>query len=440
MAAAIGARIALFPARRCSYFPAMSFLRSPSVLSPFRLLVAGSLALASVAVSAENWPGWRGPRGDGSVADGPLPVSWSVPENVIWKVPMPGVGHASPVIWEDRIFLVDAIEDTAERVLLCLDRKTGEMLWQRTVLESPFEDIHRLNSRASSTPLTDGERIYVSFLDKTEMYVAAYDFAGEKLWETRPGVFSSKHGYCSSPVLWKDSIIVNGDHDGDAYLVSLDRKTGETIWKVDRPNKTRSYCTPIIRHIDGRDQLILSGSKCVASYDPTTGDQHWIIDGPTEQYVASLVYNPDDNLLFLTCGFPSKHLMGIRPDGHGNVTDTHVAWHEQVGAAYVPSPVAVGSYFLVVADNGVASCFVAKTGERLWRERLPGGHSASAVTANGLAYFLSDDGIMSVIKPGPEFNVVAQNELGEETYASPAVHGGRFYLRTLRHLVCIGDR
>lgn len=392
------------------------------------------------AVGAENWPGWRGPRGDGSVETGPLPVAWSVETDLVWKVPMPGTGHASPIIWDDRVFIVDAIEDSAERVLLCLERSTGKVLWQRTVLEAPLEEIHRLNSRASSTPLTDGERVYMSFLDKSEMFVAAYDFDGQKLWETRPGGFSSKHGYCSSPVLWKDSIIVNGDHDGDAYIVSLDRRTGETRWKIDRPNKTRSYCTPIIRHIGGRDQLILSGSKSVTSYDPDTGAPHWIIDGPTEQFVASLVYHPGENLLFLTCGFPTKHLMGIRPDGTGNVTNTHIAWHEQIGAAYVPSPVAVGPYFLVVADNGVASCFVAKTGERLWRERLPGGHSASLITANGLAYFLSDDGIMSVIEPGPEFKVIASSQLGEETYASPALYDGRFYLRGLRHLYCLGEK
>ncbi|MCB1063886.1 MAG: PQQ-binding-like beta-propeller repeat protein [Verrucomicrobiae bacterium] len=404
------------------------------------LVFAVSLLLSSTLTidAAENWPGWRGPRGDGSSEDRDLAVSWKVDEDTVWKVPMPGIGHASPIIWEDRIFLVDAIETTAERVLLCLDRKTGKTLWQKTVLKAPFEDIHRLNSRASSTPLTDGERVYVSFLDGDQMFVAAYDFEGNQLWEKRPGVFSSKHGYCSSPILWKDTVIINGDHDGDAYLVSLNRKTGEEVWKVDRPNKTRSYCTPIIREIDGRNQMILSGSLSVTSYDPDTGKQHWIIDGPTEQYVASMVYNPEDKLLFLTCGFPTKHLMAIRPDGQGNVTDTHVLWHEQVGASYVPSPIAIGPYFLVVADNGVASCFVAKTGERLWRERLPGNHSASIITANGLAYFLSDAGIMSVVKPGPTFDVVAQTELGEETYASPAVYDGQLYLRATGHLYCLG--
>jgi len=398
------------------------------------------LGFAFSAMAAENWPEWRGPRGDGSSNDPAVPVEWSVEEDIAWKTELPGTGHASPIIWDDRIYTVAAIEETGERLLLCLDRNDGAILWKKVALESPFEGIHRLNSRASSTPATDGERVFVSFLDQDEMYVAAHDMDGKKLWDARPGGFSSKHGYCSSPILWKDTVIVNGDHDGDGYIVALDQSTGEEVWKTMRPNNTRSYCTPIIRTIDGRDQLILSGTKCVASYDPNNGEQHWIIDGPTEQFVASLVYNPDENLLFMTSGFPQKHMLAIRPDGSGNVTKTHIAWRETVGASYVPSPIAVGPYFLVVADNGVASCFVARTGERLWRERLPGGHSPSLITANGLAYFLSDEGIMTVIKPGKEFEIVAQNELGEKTSASPAVYDGQLFLRGERHLYRIGKK
>jgi outer membrane protein assembly factor BamB len=391
--------------------------------------------------AAENWPQWRGPRGDGTSLDKNLPIQFTLPENLVWKTLLPGLGHASPIIWNDRIFTVSALnKDFGERLLLCLDRASGKILWEKAVLSTPFEEIHKLNSRASSTPATDGERVYVSFLYGHQMFIAAFDFDGNRLWETRPGPFSSKHGYCSSPILWNDKVIVNGDHDGDAYLVALDAATGETIWKTDRPNKTRSYCTPIIRHIDGRNQMILSGSKSVASYDPDTGQQHWIIDGPTEQFVASLVYNEYHGLLFLTCGFPERHVLAIRPDGHGNVTDTHVAWRDIPGAAYVPSPIAIGPYFLVVADNGVASCFVAETGERLWRERLPREHSASTLAANGLAYFFSDYGVMSVIRPGPEFDVVAQSELGEPLSASPAVYDNHLYLRSHHHLFCIAPK
>ena len=389
------------------------------------------------AVMAEDWPGWRGPRGDGTVHDPATPVKWTLPENLIWKAPVDGKGHASPIVVGKKLFLVTAVEDGQARVLLCLDRETGKELWRRTVLQSPFERVHRLNSRSSSTPCSDGERVYVSFLDEKHMYAAAYGLDGKKLWEVRPGVFSSRHGYCSSPVLWKDKVIVNGDHDGPAYLVALDKATGKTLWKTERPNKTRSYCTPLLRSIGGRNQMILSGSLSVASFDPDTGKRHWVIDGPTEQFVASLVYNGD--LLFMTCGFPKRFMQAIRPDGSGNVTKTHVVWQTTKGCSYVPSPIAVGPYFLVVADNGVASCFVAKTGERLWMERLPGGHSASLLTANGLVYFLSDGGVMTVVKPGPTFQVVAENVVGENTFASPIVSDSRLYIRGEKHLFCIGE-
>ncbi|MEX2577510.1 MAG: PQQ-binding-like beta-propeller repeat protein [Verrucomicrobiales bacterium] len=199
-------------------------------------------SISTAAFAAENWPGWRGPRGDGTAAEAKgLPVGFSAERDAVWATDIPGEGHASPVIWEDRIFLVSADAETETRSLLCLDRETGKILWTRVVLASPFESLHRLNSRASSTPATDGKRIFASFLDGERMFVAAYDFEGEKLWEARPGSFSSTHGYCSSPVLWNGKVIVNGDHDGDAYLVALDEKTGETIWKTDRPNKVRSY-------------------------------------------------------------------------------------------------------------------------------------------------------------------------------------------------------
>jgi len=395
--------------------------------------------IVAAANADENWPGWRGPRGDGTVQEAPnLPVDFDIAKDTVWKTKIPGVGHASPVIWEDRIFLVSADEESQARSLMCLDRISGEIKWSKGVLKSPFEDIHRLNSCASSTPVTDGERIFVSFLDGEKMFVAAYDLEGNQLWQQRPGVFSSKHGYCSCPVLWKNMVIVNGDHDGEAYIVAIDQKSGETIWKTERPNQVRSYCTPIIREIDGRTQLILSGSESVASYDPENGKQHWVIDGPTEQFVASLVYNEALNLLFMTCGFPQKHMLAIRPDGSGNVTKTHVVWRDTAGASYVPSPIAIGDYFLVVADNGVASCFVAETGERHWRERLPGGHSASIIAANGLAYFISDEGIVSVLKPDPEFKVISQSEVGENVYASPAVYGDQFFIRGEEHLFCIG--
>ena len=393
------------------------------------------ILIFSDAALAENWPGWRGPRGDGTSMEKNVPIRWSGTQNILWKVPIPGKGHASPIVWGRHIFVATAIKEKKQRILLCLDRKDGKILWQRVVLEAPLERTNSLNSYASSTPATDGQRVYISFLDRDKMFIAAYDFDGNRLWEVRPDVFASMHGYCSSPVLWKDKVIVNGDHDGPSYIVALSRATGQTIWKTPRPNRTRSYCTPIIRQIDGRNQMVLSGTMCLASYDPDTGKQHWLIDGPTEQFVASIVYNGE--LLFMTCGFPDRFIQAIRPDGRGNVTDTHVLWQKDRDCSYVPSPIALGPYFLVVADNGVATCFEAKSGKRCWRERLGPHYSASLVSANGLVYFLSDKGVMTVVKPGAELEIVARNELGENTYASPAISDSQIFLRGAKHLYCI---
>lgn len=404
-------------------------------LNRLRLFAAAALLFA-VSARAENWPGFRGPRGDGSSAEKGLPVRWSATENVAWKVELPGRGHASPVIWGDRIYLVTALEEKQERVLLCLDRKTGRTLWQRTVLTAPLERIHSLNSYASSTPLTDGERVYVSFLDRDRMFIAAYTAAGEKVWEARPGPFSSVHGYCSSPILYKNTVIVNGDHDGDGYLVALDRKTGRTVWKTPRPNNTRSYCVPLIREIDGKPHMMLTGSKCTASYNPEDGSLQWIMDGPTEQFVAAPVYN--GKYLFITAGYPEKHLLAIRPGGSGKIGDEHIAWRTRRGASYVPSPILHGPYLLQVSDGGFLSAYNADSGEQLWTERLGGGHSASPIASEDRVYFLSDRGVTTVVKPGPKFEKLAVNEIGEDSFASPVASQGQIFIRGVKHLFAIG--
>lgn len=404
-----------------------------------RRLLWGLTCLAAMAMTAqaENWPGWRGPRGDGSSDETKVPVTWSETEHIAWKVKLPYGGHSSPIVLGNRVFLVGAnVGDHPSRVLVCLDFATGKLLWEKVVVETPLEKKHKLNSWASGTPVTDGEKVYVSFLDQTDMLVAAYDLEGQRLWQTRPGVFKSVHGFCSSPVVFKDLLIVNGDHDGESYLTALKRTTGETVWKTPREYKTRSYCTPIIREIDGRTQMMLSGSKCVASYDPHTGKQLWMLDGPTEQFVASLVYNK--GLIFMTGGFPDHHIMAIDPRGSGKITnESHVKWHYKKADAYVPSPIACGDYFLIVSDAGIGTCYDAVSGKIQWQERLGPHYSASLVTANGLVYFLDDHGLMKVIKPGPTLEVVAENKLTEDTFASPAISQGRMLIRGTDSLYCI---
>jgi outer membrane protein assembly factor BamB len=417
-------------------------------------LVLGCWAVSSPAYG-ENWPCWRGPRGDGTSLESGVPRSWNglTGANIRWRTPVPGSGHASPIVWNDRVFLVGCVEATQERVLACLDRLTGKTLWQQAVVRAPLETKHALNSFASSTPATDGKLVYVSFLEVDghtipapnvgaprpitpgQMVVAAYDFAGNQRWLARPGEFISAHGYCASPVLFENLVILNGDHDGDSYVVALDKTTGKTVWSIPREHKTRSYVTPIIREIGGRTQMVFSGSLSIVSLDPRTGSLLWHIAGPTEQFVASMV--TDGKLLFMAAGFPTYHVMAIRPDGSGNVTNTHVAWHETNAKCYVPSPVVVNGHLIVADDRGTANCFVAESGQRLWQERLGTHFSASLVTAGELVYAIADDGQTKVVRPGPLLEVVADNPLGENCYSSPAIAHGSLFIRGEKHLYCV---
>ena len=399
---------------------------------------------------AENWPEWRGPRHDGTVADKGFPLKWSNTENVTWKTEIPGRGHSSPVVWDERVFVTTCLEGSdpkdkttpRDRVLLCLDRKNGKILWKKTIVTSPLEKIHNENSYASSTPATDGKSVFVTTFDKPKVIVAAYDFDGNAVWTKSPGEFESTHGFGSPPILYKDLVIINCDQDGEgrkkpAYIVALDKKTGSEKWRIDRPNRIRSYTPPLIVAAAGKMQMVLTGCKTVASYNPDTGEPYWNIEGPTEQFVASMIYHKDH--FYLTAGFPTYHVMAIKPDGTGNVTKTHVVWHEKVGAGYVPSPVAHGDNIFLVHDDGRASCRDALTGKLHWHERLGNHHHASPVAADGRIYYTDDAGTTYVVKADKEFEVLAKNPLNEACFSSPAFSQGQIFLRGSKHLFCIGE-
>jgi outer membrane protein assembly factor BamB len=401
-----------------------------------RLTCLSLLLLLAPIARAGEWPGWRGPKGNGHSDEKNIPTKWSDADNVAWKIAVPGRGHSSPVIWGDRIFLTTALEQEQKRVLLCLDRRNGKMLWERVVVTSPLEKKHDLNSYASATPVTDGKHVWVAFFEQPRIELVCFDFDGREVWRVSPGTFTSIHGFCSSPVLYKDAVILNGDQDADAYLVAFDKTSGKERWRTDRPNKTRSYCTPLFFEHAGKAQMALSGSKSVCSYDPDTGKPIWWMAGPTEQFVASLVYT--DEVLFVTGGFPDFHILGVDPGGAGDVLKTHILWRDIKGASYVPSPIAHDHHFFIVSDNGIATCFEAKTGKKAWKERLGRRHSASAVEAGGNVYFLDDDGTTWVVKGDDEYELIAENALGEAAYASPAVSRGQIFVRTVGHLWCIG--
>jgi outer membrane protein assembly factor BamB len=412
-------------------------------------LVTLFFLLSTMPANAENWPVWRGPRGDGTVIDTGFPLKWSATENVTWKTEIPGRGHSSPVVWEDRVFLTSCIEGTdpkdkatpRERVLFCVDRKDGNILWRKTVLSAALERIHPENSYSSSTPATDGKLVYVAFFDKPKVFVVAYDFDGKEVWRKNPGEFESVHGFGIPPILYKNLVIVNCDQDAEkrtkpAYIVALDKSTGEEKWRIDRPNRIRSYTPPLIVEAAGKMQMVLTGCKCVASYDPNTGRQIWLINGPTEQFVASMIFHK--GLFFLTAGYPTYHVWAIKPDGTGNVTETHVLWKEVKGAGYVPSPVASGDNIFLVHDDGRGSCRDVTTGQLHWFERVGGHTHSSPVLADGRIYYTDDSGATQVVKADSTFTPLEKNSIGEECFSSLAFSRGQIFIRGKKHLFCIG--
>lgn len=405
------------------------------------------LGLLLSPCSGEDWPGWRGPRGDGtSNAESP-PMQWDggSGKNIHWKTKIPGTGYSSPIVSGDTLFVTSCDGEEQTRLLHCLDRASGEIRWTQKVLQTPPEGMHKLNSRASGTPVTDGELVFVTFFqtDSTsgergepgEMVVAAYDYQGEQQWLVTVGAFSSIHGYCTSPVLFEELVLVNGDHDGDSYVAALHRDTGEVVWKTPRVHQTRSYVTPLLREVNGATQAVMTGSKRIAGFDPRTGQRLWWIEGPTEQFVASMVHA--DNHFFLTAGFPTHHVMSIRAGGLRDVTDTHVSWHVTDAKSYVPSPVYSNGLLFVADDRGIAHCFDAESGEHLWRERLGRHFSASLVTNRDCVYFTADDGEVTVMKAERKPTILNINKLGENVFASPAIADNELFLRGVDHLYCI---
>ncbi len=389
-------------------------------------------------IQAQNWPNWRGPNGDGTSDETNLPVKWDSITNVIWKTPIPGIGHSSPIVWEDKLFTVTALPETQEKVLLCYDCKNGALLWQTTVVKSNFENKHGDNSFASGTPATDGKLVYVSFLDGDDAVVAAYDFAGKQVWIQRPGKFSSPHGYSCSPALFEDKVIINGNSKSDdSFVAALSRIDGKLIWKVAQPNLSHSFSTPIFRKMAGKMQMIFLGNKEVASYNPEDGSKYWFVNGPSEDFCSSPVYNEKTGLVLISSAWPQRNLLAINPDGNGDVTNSHVAWQTKEGAFYVPSPVCTDDFLFTTMTNGKVHCIEIATGKILWEEEL-GKQYSSSVLANGLVYMPNDNGVITVIKPGPTFEPIAKNPIGEKMNASPAISNGKIYLRGNKHLFCIG--
>lgn len=376
-----------------------------------------------VAVAPGDWPWWRGPKRNGHADPSQkAPVNWSETANIAWKAPVPGRGHGSPTVVGDHIYLATADEEQETQSVLCYDRATGRLLWETVVHRGGLvRKGHKKSSHASATVACDGERVFINFVNSNAVFATALDRSGKQLWQTRVSDYSMHQGFGASPAIYGALVLVAADHHDGGAVAALDRATGAIVWKNDRP-KTANYTAPIVLEAAGREQLLFTGCNLVSSYEPLTGKKLWEIEGATTECVTSTV--TDGTRIFTTGGYPRSHVAAVMADGSGKV-----AWEHNI-KVYVPSLLVRDGYLYGVNDNGIVYCWRSETGEEVWKERLGGNFSSSPVMLGDTFYATSEKGRTFVFRATPEkFELLAENQLGDEAFATPTICGGRIYLR-----------
>lgn len=407
-----------------------------------RTVTVLSLALAAGVAAAGDWPRFRGPNGTGVADDPKTPTKWTKAD-VLWSTPIPGVGHSSPVVVGDRVFLQSASAKGDKRLLVCVKASDGKVAWTREV-DAQFGKIHKKNSLASSTPAADAERVYACVWDGKGVSVYAYDFDGKKAWSTPLGDYDSQHGAGMSPVVVGGKVFVNFDQDGAAEVVALDAKTGEKKWSASRKAYRACTSTPITRLLpDGKLELVVSSTAGVAGYDPDTGNVNWKWDwkwaGGKQalRTVASAVMVGDAVVTASGDGSGTRSTVAVTPG-----PKSELVWEKTKDTPYVPCPVAKGDHLYWIRDDGFATCADAKTGNVVWSERVfSGGVSSSPILVGDVVLGIDEKGKAVAFKANPkECEVVGESTVGETVFASPAAAGGKLFIRGGEHLFCIGKK
>lgn len=380
----------------------------------------------------KQWPGFRGPTGQGIAQKQKIPLTWSETENVRWKAELDGEGNSSPIVWDRKVFITSASEDGKVRELFCFNRPDGELLWKKAAPEPAYiEKLYWKNTYASTTPVTDGERV-IAFFGNSGF--VCYNMDGELQWTQSVGEFITTHGPGTNIVMYKNKVILIQDQINDeSVFVALDKNTGEILWSQQR-EKNYCWASPVIVRIKGKDEMIYNGSFKVVGYDPDTGEEIWSVNGPSKEAVPMIITG--GGLIYSQSG-RNGPILAIRPGGKGDVTDTHLFWKNINGGPHVPSAVYYQKRLYVIDDTGTLSCISALSGQLVWKVRLKGRFSMSPVLSGNKIIISNEKGLTSIFKAGDSFELIAENDLKEETLASPAVLGGQIFIRTANHLYCI---
>jgi len=418
------------------------------------LVLLGYL-LADHSVQAENWPNWRGPENIGVSGESNLPLRWSSTENIHWKVKLPERGNSTPIVWQDRIFVTQAIEKENRRTLMCFNRAEGKLLWQVGTVYEAKEPTHPTNPFCAASPVTDGERIIAWF---GSAGVFCYDFNGKQLWSRDLGVQEHEWGYAASPVIDGDLCFISFGPGTREFVTALDKRTGETAWTYDVPKaapppegaeKNRddelrgSWSTPLVIRHDGRSELIMTLPERVVALAPKTGRTLWNCEG-----LGTLVYTSPmwgEGVLVALGGY-HRACLAVRPGGNGDVTDSLRLWHQPKSRLRLGSGVVHKGHIYINDMQGIVECQELATGKTVWEERLKASGSDNAtwssliLTADERLYMLNQAGDTFVLKAAPKFELLATNPLGEMTNASTVISDGQVFVRTFEHLWCIGPK
>ena len=435
------------------------------------LIMSGVSLISAGQIFAQDWPGWRG-DGGGISTEKNLPLKWNEDEGVKWKIPIPGTGHSSPIVWQGRVFVTTAVAEDpnvetfrggvfmggdrskpdeseyAYRVI-CLDADQGDVLWSKAVTKQrPSTPRHTKNTYASETPVTDGKYVFASF-GSAGLY--AVDFEGNVIWQRNLGLMRRRAGWGtgSSPILFRNTVIVNCDSDGDSYITALDKTTGDPVWRTER-DEGASWGTPFLFEASGRTTVVTNAMRRMRGYDAATGELLWECRGGSMITIPSPVAT--EGLVFLSSGhnlIPRRPIIAVRPEASGDITPARgqsqsqgVAWSNPKGGPYVTSPIAIDDYLYVPLDRGSLTCYEARTGKAVYERQKLGARNtitASPIAGDGKIYIQTEDGECYVLKQSAKFEILGINKLDEVFCASPAVSGGKLFLRGRKHLYCIGN-